>query len=59
VVLLRADQRCPPRAGPHRRRADVLLAAALHARRRAQRRPRDAAEGQARQPQQRQQRGRR
>ena len=58
VVLLGADVRRVPRPRPDRRRALLLPDAALDARRRAQRLPHPAAQGQARQPLQRLQRGR-
>ena len=58
VVLLGADVRRLPRPRPDRRRPLLLPAAALDARRRAQPLPHPAAQGQARQPLQRLQRGR-
>ena len=58
VVLLGADVRRVPRPRPGRGRALVLLAAPLHSRRRAQPDPHPAAQGQARQPLERVQRGR-
>ena len=58
VVLLGADVRRLPRPRPDRERRLLLLDAALHARRRAQPLPHPAAQGQARQPLQRLQRGR-
>ena len=58
VVLLGADVRRVPRARPGRGRHLLLPAAALDPRRRAQPLPHPAAQGQARQPLQRLQRGR-
>ena len=59
VVLLRADVRRPPGARQDRRAwLDLLLRAALAARRRQERRPHPAPEGQGRQPLQQQLRGR-
>ena len=58
VVLVGADVRRVPRPRPGRRRALLLPDAALHSRRRAQRDPHPAAQGQARQPLQRLERGR-
>ena len=58
VVLLGADVRRVPGPGAGRRGPFVLPAAALHARRRAQPVPHPAAQGQARQPLERLQRGR-
>ena len=58
VVLLGADVRRLPRPRPGRGRPLLLPAAALHARRRAQPDPHPAAQGQARQPLQRLERGR-
>jgi putative acyl-CoA dehydrogenase len=56
VVHQRADVRRLPRAGPGARRVELLPGAEGAARRHPQRLPHPAAQGQARQPQQRQQR---
>ena len=58
VVLLGADERRFSHAGAHRRRRDLFLRAAIAGRRRAQRHPHPAPEGQVRQPLQRVERNR-